>query len=66
MSWVLISKNIERLFEFRLLYLAMSGQIPRCRAMINKIMFGEKALCASIVSGGEVNLSKKESIIGVI
>ena len=34
--------------------------------MFNKIVFGEEALRASIVSGRKVNLSKEESIIGVI
>lgn len=66
MSWVLVSEYIECFFEFRLLYLAMSGQVLRCRTMINKIVLGQKALRASIVSGGEMDLSKEEGIIGVI
>lgn len=66
MSWVLVSEYIECFFEFRLLYLAMRGQVPRCRTVINKIVLGEKALRASIVSSREVDLGKEEGIIGVI
>lgn len=66
MCWILVSEDIKCIFEFRLLYLAMSGQVPRCRAMLNKIVLGEKALRTSIVSCGEVDLSKEEGIIRVI
>jgi hypothetical protein len=34
--------------------------------MIDEIVLGEETLSASIVSGGEVDLSEKESINGVI
>lgn len=66
MSWILVSEYIECIFEFRLLYLAMSGQVPRCRAMINKTVLREKALRVSVISGREVDLSKEEGIIRVI
>lgn len=66
MTWVLISKDAECIFEFRLLYLAVGGQVPGCRAMIDETVLREKALRASVVSGGEVDLGKEEGIIGVI
>lgn len=66
MARVLVPKNVQSLFKFRLLYLAMGGEVAACRAMIDEIVLGEEALCASIVSGGEVDLSEKESINGVI
>lgn len=34
--------------------------------MINETVLGQEALRASVISGGEVDLSKKEGIIGVI
>ena len=34
--------------------------------MIDKIVLGEEALRASIVSGGEVNLGEEKRIVGVI
>ena len=66
MAWVFIPKDIQSLFEFRLLYLAMSGKVAACRVMFDKIVLRKETLRASVVNGGQVNIKNKKSIIGFV
>ena len=65
MRWVLLSKYAQCVLESVLLDLAMGCEVPACRAVVDEIVLCEKAQGACVITGGEMDLSEEESIVGV-
>ena len=65
MARVLTSQYVQGFLELVLFGLAMCGQVAACGTVVDKVMFGEEALGACVITGGEVYLGKEECIIGV-
>jgi len=62
---VLLAQHIECFFEPALLDEAVSRQISTRGVPRDQVLFGEKALGSSIVSGGEMDLGEPEGIFVV-
>ena len=65
MGRILLAQDAERFFESSLLDQTVSGQISTGWISRDKVLFGEEALGASVVAGGEVDLGQPESIFVV-
>ena len=65
MCGVLLPKYAQRVLEPVLLDMAMGCEVSACWAVVDEIVLCEEALGACIVTGGEMNLSEEESIVGV-